>query len=344
MRTIFKVTDVDTDRVICETVDGENQEYLVNDSLKSFRRGDVVELMENGQLKILHDASQCSGCLYITNKCNSNCIMCPDSVKVRQLPMQQDFDFLKQYLLLLPTDLPFLDITGGEPTLLKGRLSDIIQLAVTHFEFVHIMMLTNGRAFADRTYAQTFEQFNRENMTIEIPIHGSEAKLHNRIAGSVGSFSQTEAGIKNLLSHRLNLSIRVVVSKLNYRDLEQIIHYIGVNFPQIRNLNLMGLEMLGNALHNKGQVWIEFEELKIILQSAASLCFSYGIEPQFYNFPLCMFDERYWSIYRKSISEYKVVYLDDCRNCKLQSYCGGFFASTANITNFQGKAAYTVHE
>lgn len=340
MRVIYKVTDVDAHRMTCETVAGEFHEYRTNDSFEDFRRGDVVEMMDNGQLKILHDALQPAACLYITNKCNSNCIMCPDSVKMRQFPIQQDFDFIKEYLLLLPTDLPFLDITGGEPTLLKDQLPEIIKLAVSHFEFVQIMMLTNGRAFADRAFAQKFERFNQENVMIEIPIHGSEAKLHDKIAGFTGSFFQTQSGIRNLLSHRLNLSIRVVVSKLNYRELEQIIHYIARNYPQIRNLNLMGLEMLGNALHNKRWVWIEFEELKDALQSAASLCVLYGIEPRFYNFPLCMFDERYWSIYRKSISEHKIVYLDECSNCEVRSYCGGFFASTANITSFKGKAVH----
>lgn len=341
MRDLLKVIEVKDHELICESARGDTR--IVSKENYAHHKGDVIEFGEGNGYKVLHDASQQTGCLYVTNKCNSNCVMCPDPPQLRRLANVQTLDFLKEYLQLLPTDLPFLDLTGGEPTLLKYDLSELLQLAMEHFEDTYIMMLTNGRAFADRTYTSSFGGFRNKNLTIEVPFHAGEDVLHDRIAGATGSFLQTQSGVKNLLSHGLRLGIRIVVSKLNYHEIENIIHYVGVSFPQIRNINLMGLEMLGNARSNQDLVWIEFEELRDILQKSVQLCFYYGIEPQLYNFPLCMFAEKFWSIYRKSISEHKVVYLDSCEDCKLKSYCGGFFSSTARITNYNGKAIMADH-
>ena len=38
-----------------------------------------------------------------------------------------------------------------------------------------------------------------------------------------------------------------------------------------------------------------------------NMCFT--IEPGLYNFPLCLFDRKYWYCYKNSISDYKIRYL-----------------------------------
>lgn len=333
-KNLIKVEEVYEDKIICLDVEGN---ILTVKGEFKFSKGDVLQFTTDNYYIKYHSSSAESACLFVTNQCNSNCLMCPDTTYSRRRKNDINLEFLKDFLMLLPTDLPYLDITGGEPTLLKNNLITIIDMAFNHFENIDIMILSNGRAFADKCYAMLFEKYSNKNLIIEVPLHGFDSQTHDYIAGGNGYFSQTASGIYNLLNSRVSIGIRIVVSKLNYKYIYKIINYIGKTFRNVKYINIMGLEMLGNARTNIEKVWIEFDDVKDILQKNIELCFMYGIEPRLYNFPLCLFEKKYWSVYRKSISPHKVVYLENCSGCSIKNYCGGFFKSTANITKYMGK-------
>ena len=46
-----------------------------------------------------------------------------------------------------------------------------------------------------------------------------------------------------------------------------------------------------------------------------------------FNHQLCVVDESVWPFARKSISDWKNVYLDACAGCGVRQDCGGFFQS-----------------
>ena len=64
-------------------------------------------------------------------------------------------------------------------------------------------------------------------------------------------------------------------------------------------------------------------------------CFACGSIPSLYNYPLCLFDRKYWYCYRNSISDYKIRYFEECEKCTEKSRCGGFFASTYRYTRYK---------
>ena len=143
------------------------------------------------------------------------------------------------------------------------------------------------------------------------------------------------AGIHHLLEAGVEVGIRIVVSRLNYQELNSIIQFIHQEFPAVRYINIMGMEVLGNAWKNRELVWIEMDELKFYLQSAPPHRFRCGIEPGLYNFPLCLFDRKYWYCYKNSISDYKIRYFDQCEKCGEKLKCGGFFFSTYHYTKYK---------
>ena len=187
----------------------------------------------------------------------------------------------------------------------------------------------------EKKNAEQFAVFSHKRLKIEIPVHGDDPELHDRIAGCPGSFVQTRAGIHHLLSAGVEVGIRIVVSRMNYSRLNELIWSISREFPEIKYVNLMGMEVLGNAWKNREQVWIEFDEVKDSLQQAVEQCFVCGIIPSLYNFPLCLFDRKYWYCYRNSISDYKIRYFEECDRCAQKSRCGGFFASTYRYTRYK---------
>lgn len=299
------------------------------------RHGDVVQISDRGGFRLLHDGSSPSGLIFVTNHCNSNCIMCPDSEKARMRPDSCQLERTLEYISLLPSDLLHLDITGGEPTLLKYDLITVLELLSETYTDTEKLMLTNGRSFADRAYAAEFGKFSGKNLRIEIPVHGETAELHDRIAGCTGSFEQTRAGIRNLLKNGIPVGIRIVVSRLNYQHLNEVIDWIAAEYPAIRYVNLMGLELLGNAYKNRETVWVEFDEVREPLQRALYRCLARGIEPRLFNYPLCLFERKYWYCYRNSITDYKIRYFEDCDACAEKGRCGGFFFSTFHHTTYK---------
>ena len=308
---------------------------IINDETEDLCHGDVIELTQKGKVIRLHDGSSSSALVYVTNQCNSNCIMCPDSVKARTRPNHITSEYLMEYISLLPSDLSHVDITGGEPTLLKYQLLPLIQRMTEQAEKAEVLMLSNGRSFADRKYAEKFSAFSNKKFKIEIPVHSAEPGKHDLIAGCPGSFAQTMAGIHHLLETGAEVGIRIVVSRLNYQELNSIIQFIHQEFPAVRYINIMGMEVLGNAWKNRELVWIEMDELKFYLQSALEESFRCGIEPGLYNFPLCLFDRKYWYCYKNCISDYKIRYFDQCEKCGEKLKCGGFFFSTYHYTKYK---------
>lgn len=298
---------------------------------------DDIFYVNNGKLNLFHKGDDYHHCLFLTNQCNSNCIMCPDSEGIRRKKSNITLENLLEQIRVFPDNIKSIDITGGEPTLLKNDLYVLIEEIFSKNSDVSLMILSNGRSFASRIFTQNIKKYNDKNIKLEIPIHSFDREIHDKIAGCDGSFDQTLQGIYNLHEMEIPIGIRIVVSKLNYSHLDKIIEFIAKKLRFITYINIMGLEMMGNAFKNKNDVWIDFDYLKNPLQKAVQLCFNHGIEPQLFNYPLCLFERKYWPCYRRSITPSKIRYMEKCDTCNTKDYCGGFFNSTLLNTTFECK-------
>ena len=275
--------------------------------------------------------------LFVINQCNSNCIMCPDTDHNRRLPNNITIEDLTRRIDSMDSKSLDVIITGGEPTLLKTQLYNMIFNCYKKMPDVKVTLLTNGRAFADKGYSELFKPFRADKFIVEIPIHGYNPETHDRITQSAGSFEQTIAGTRNIMALGIPVSIRIVLSKLNSDYLIKICEYLVKEFPQLVSISIMGLEMLGSAYKYRDKVWVDFQDVKEVLENSIEICFRGGITPQIYNFPLCLFQEKFWVFYRKSITPSKISYKPQCQGCSMKSQCGGFFFSTIRHTNFQVK-------
>ena len=88
---------------------------------------------------------------------------------------------------------------------------------------------------------------------------------------------------------------------------------------------------------NKDDVWIEFDDVKHFLENAVEHCLYRGIEPRLFNYPLCLFEKKYWYCYKNSITDHKIRYMDACETCPMINRCGGFFSTTIHNTTFQAR-------
>jgi len=309
------------------SVGGEKYEYSITGDIP-FNENDIIYINQKGFCRLVFSYGEYSQTLIVTNKCNSNCIMCPYTSSFRRSIPDTEEKFLIQQVDYLPAATRHLVITGGEPTLKDDVFFDVMKRIYDRFEDIHCLLLSNGRSFSiERIIAKANSIFNR-NMIVAIPIHGATAKLHDSITRARGSFEQTIKGIKNLINCNISVELRVVVFKKNLNDMTDIARLIINEFPHVDIVNYMAAEMCGNAVINSLDVWVNYSDAFHSCETAIDELISAGIDVGIYNFPLCSVPRKYWGLYKKSISGYKVRYGQVCDRCCEKTICGGVFASS----------------
>lgn len=310
--------------------------YNVKD-FQTLKDYDVVEIINNKSIRVLYRDDSEDNAIVVTNQCNSNCIMCPDPDIIRNTKENPDIKKILEQIECIPNDTSHITITGGEPGLLKEKLLEVLDKCKKCLPNTEFLLLTNGRVFSDVHFANKIAEVVPSNIRVAIPIYADNEKLHDEITRAKESFNQAVNGIKNLINRNIDVEIRIVVLKKNFEQLEQIAKFIVREFPHTKIVNIMALEMMGNAYKNKDWVWVDFKDIKKYLYNACLTIIRSGIITNLYNFPLCNIDEKLYSLSRKSITDYKVRYKDGCDTCLIKESCGGFFNSTINIKDISIK-------
>ena len=269
--------------------------------------------------------------IFVTNKCNSNCVMCPMPEGARKKDNPGHYEELKAYIRELPDDVPYINVTGGEPTLAGREFLEIMHMLKVKFQHSGFQLLTNGRSVADEQFLNQIWKEMPDGIRFAIPVHCSREEIHDGITRAAGSFRQTVRGIENLLRRDAKVEIRIVVSALNVEYLRETADYIVKHFPGVFCVNFVAMEMMGNAAKNREMLWIDYREVFQKAKPAVELLVEHGIDVQLYNFPLCAVERSYWSLAVKSITDYKIRYMEACEECQVREICGGFFVSTQKV-------------
>jgi His-Xaa-Ser system radical SAM maturase HxsC len=233
----------------------------------------------------------------------------------------------------------FLTITGGEPTLLKNGLVEILSFCKKYLPMTQIEILSNGRMFFYCSFVDAISSVGIKFLEVGVPLHSWNEKGHDQITLVPGSFVQTVTGIKNLANSNINVEIRVVIQKGNYLELTDIANFIIKEMPNVKRVSFIGMEMLGSAIKNSENIWVNYQEIGLNLKDSIFKLLTHGIKVNIYNIPLCKIDVDLRSLCVKSISDYKVRYLEECDSCKLKDECGGIFVSSKNFVKNEGVVA-----
>ena len=300
---------------------------------KNLNDFDAISVDQSGICYCFYEAGSGETTVVTGLGCNTNCVMCPVSEKSRIHAYPAPLSELTNQIEYFGTSVEHVTITGGEPTLLKQALIDIIKKVKQQCPVAEILILTNGRTFCIEPYAEMFIQNLSAFDRIAIPIHGSTNAKHDAITQSNGSFEQTLRGLQILASGKMQLEIRIVVSKLNYTDVSNIADAI-LKLPRVTVVNFIGLEMCGNAIKNRDRVWIDYSVAASSCENAIEKIIHAGIDVGLYNFPLCAVKRKYWSICKDSISDYKIRYKPECADCSVREICNGVFSSTISTGCF----------
>jgi len=265
--------------------------------------------------------------LFVTAQCNNRCLMCS------QPPLKRDDIELHYHRNLsiiqsAPQDLKEIGITGGEPTLLGEKLFDLLLEIQNFLSDTHIHILTNGRAFADINYARNLAEKKIQKLLLGIPLHSDFCHDHDLISQVTNSYAETFRGLYNLARYDIDIELRIVVNKINYKRLPQIARFIYKNLPFVRYTSFMGMEDTGYSIKNHNQVWIDPVDYQEELERAVLDLATWGMNVSVFNLPYCLIKPSLYEFACKSISDWKVYYEECCQKCHLKSDCCGLFSTS----------------
>jgi His-Xaa-Ser system radical SAM maturase HxsC len=287
--------------------------------------GDIVRINRDaGEIRVLYRRHSPHNILFFTDRCNSRCLMCsqpPRTVDDGHLVAE-----ILQAIPLMSPDTRELCITGGEPTLVGKRFVDVIQATKEMLPETSLHVLSNGRLFT-LELCQAIAAIGHPNLMIGIPLYSDVASKHDFVVQAKGAFDQTLRGIMNLERCGQRVEIRCVLHKQTFERLPQTARFIVRNIPFVSQVALMGLELMGFAKTNLDALWIDPADYQYELKAATNELNDSGIKVVIYNQQLCVLDRQLWRFARKSISDWKNIYMPECRDCSKRSECGGFFAS-----------------
>ncbi|SDD70628.1 His-Xaa-Ser system radical SAM maturase HxsC [Sporomusa acidovorans] len=314
--------------ITSQTITSRSNGALVHSvsNLELLNDGDIVLITPEGRINIMFQSGHDDHTVFITNRCNSRCIMCPQ-------PPSDDppdlYDINEKVLSLIKKEsLKYIGITGGEPTVVLDQLTQTLSYLNNHFPDTFISLLTNGRRFQDFDVARQVVAAENKKLLFCIPIYADNDVQHDGIVGIKGAFQDTIQGIYNLYRLRRRIEIRIVVVRQNFTRIVALSEFIYRNLPFVAHIAFMGMEYTGKAEQHLEDLWIDPREFSQQLYEAVWLLHLRNMNVSIYNIPLCLLEKPLWGFARDSISRWKKNYLDQCTYCSVKARCCGIFETS----------------
>lgn len=150
--------------------------------------------------------------------CNSRCIFC---VTGDNHPKKFiDLPTLKGTLQKYRNTYEQVIITGGEPSFRK----DFFLLIEFAYRLGYkITLETNARMFSNKNLCRQLEYFN---LNIVTHIESFKPRTHDLTTMVLGSFNETIRGIKNIRKYCTSITIKIMLTRLNYKHLLYTVKFI----------------------------------------------------------------------------------------------------------------------
>ena len=224
--------------------------------LSHLNDGDIVSINPKGIIITLFRATSNNNSLFVTERCNSNCLMCSQPPKNKD-DIKELYDINSNLINLIPQDTHELGITGGEPTLMGDLFPLLLYQIKNKLPQTEVHVLTNGRAFSRYEIAKQIANINHDKVVFGVPLYSDYYQNHDYIVQAKNAFYQTILGLYNLARFNLRIEIRIVLHKLTISRLVKLSKFIYKNLPFVEHIAFMGLEYTGYTPFNIKKLWID---------------------------------------------------------------------------------------
>lgn len=297
-------------------------------NLEELSPDDIVLAQEDGSIGVLFRPTWGEMTLFVTNQCNSKCLMCPQGPDWESEVFLHSVN-MEVLELCKPGSVKNIAITGGEPTIFLGEVIELLKKIDRFHPSAPVLFLTNGREFQHQSTLSAIVDSCQNDLMFCVPLHSDNDDQHDFISQAPGSFVETMKGIFNLYRLEQWVEIRVVVNKLNFRRLKMISEFIWFNLPFVSHVAFVGLEISGRAVARFSEVWVDPFFYQHEIEQSVDYLWKRGMQASIYNIPLCLVSEKMKPFCRDSISKWKKQYNGECIHCLLQNQCSGTFSTSA---------------
>jgi sulfatase maturation enzyme AslB (radical SAM superfamily) len=166
-----------------------------------------------------------SGCfdLLLGYGCNIFCVFCSQDLAWRERPALTFAQAAQEIYKAREAGYREIGLVGGEITI-RPDLERLVLLA-QKCGFEKIGILTNGIKLGSLQYARRL--VSRGLNVVNISIHGHRAEIHDKLVAVDGAFVKAIAAIKHLQGLGVHVGIKILINKLNYRELPEMLSFFG---------------------------------------------------------------------------------------------------------------------
>lgn len=192
----------------------------------------------------------------LTNRCVQHCMHCYKSASPTGLDI--DYKNLTSFLDQMVEYVPYLCLSGGEPT-----LHPLFRQIIEKYSFLFsICVLTSGVHILP--FLDTITKAKRG---LVVSIYSSNPQIHDEFTGYAGSFLEIERLISSALSKQIPVGVTTFLSENNSLDIENLIQSLtfkGVNFITVGKITPIGrAKENGLPLSNKTRKHLQEEMLRL---------------------------------------------------------------------------------
>lgn len=278
-------------------------------------------------------------------QCNHNCISCPLSTYDKMMG-STDFGMIQREIEMMCDNASPVHVilSGGEPTLYH-HFSDVAGLLSE--KCAYVTLLTNSTRFSSQDFTDMFVnriRINKKRWNVSTAIHSLNPAIHDTLTNTPGSLSETLQGLDHLIAVDIQVSIKFIISRLNYEKMPEIMKELDNRFPDNVHFYICGMDYAGHGGKNSEQLFVDFRTIEPYLEKSLDLFCRNDRRRivQLNEIPLCAVDPYYWSFYKKSQghvdkyfapwqSDEEGIYLesacsvdyDECKNCDVKEFCEG---------------------
>jgi His-Xaa-Ser system radical SAM maturase HxsC len=211
--------------------------------------------------------------------------------------------------------------TGGEPTLRK-ELFSILKYTRKKHPDLYIFLVTNGRLFAYESFAKKLADLNLGNFMVGVALYGHKAEIHDKITRAPKSFEQTVKGIRNLIKHNIDVELRIIINKINYRTMPETAAFICDEFEGVRRVVFINMKYTGNAYVNRDKLFVRYKDSNPYVEKAVDTLLEKGIAVRMFHFPFCTIEQKYWE-FSKGVTKQstELMFVKACENCEMREEC-----------------------
>jgi His-Xaa-Ser system radical SAM maturase HxsC len=258
--------------------------------------------------------------LLVTERCDQLCVMCSQPPKKTHVDRFAHFEAA----CLLCEEDSLIGISGGEPTLYKKELFDLVERTMAQRPDVGFHILSNGQHFSeediDRLRSPAFR-----NVIWGIPVYSESAALHDEIVGKAGALDRLKQSFAWLMRAGARVELRTVLLSSNVTRLPDLADFVSRQLGFIECWSIMQLENIGYAKNRWHQLYVDHQQQFDPIAAAIDRVQMRRMAVRLFNFPRCTVPAQYRHLAPASISDWKRKFSDECAPCSERDACSGFF-------------------